>query len=418
MHSLLTALGSYGDVHPMVGLGVAMRRRGHEVQVVTNPHFADVVRDAGLEFVGVGEADDYEQITWNESLWKPVRGMQFVFRNTIGFLEELHQTLQRLYRPGESVIGAHGLDLASRLLAETHGAPVVSASFAPFSILSWRSPPRLPTGLSGRWAPRWALQGQLALGDRLVFRPHLVRPFDKYRRAMGLAPLGKEFWNWYYGGAPPLCLFPEWYAPPPGDWPEGTVTTTFPLWDGGEVNELSAEAREFLEAGSPPVVFMPGSANRDAADFFAAATDACRLLNRRGVLLTKYPEQLPRESPEGVRWLGFPPLGRVLDRAAAFVHHGGIGSSARGLAAGIPQLVRPLGFDQFDNSQRLRRLGVAEELAGRRFRGPAVAEALGRLLASSEVAAAARRCADRLRQEGLDHACEVLERRLQAAGDQ
>ena len=80
-----------------------------------------------------------------------------------------------------------------------------------------------------------------------------------------------------------------------------------------------------------------------------------------------------------MRHFGFVPLSRLLLHTTAIVHHGGIGTCAQGLAAGVPHLVRPMSFDQFDNSRRLMRLGVAEEISVRKFHGPGVADALARL---------------------------------------
>jgi UDP:flavonoid glycosyltransferase YjiC (YdhE family) len=158
---------------------------------------------------------------------------------------------------------------------------------------------------------------------------------------------------------------------------------------------LSAELHTFLAAGPAPIAFSPGSANREAHQFFEAAVDACVRIGRRGILLTKYDHQLPANLPDTVRHFGFVPLSRLLPHTAAFVHHGGIGSSAQGLSAGVPQLVRPMSFDQFDNSRRLVRLGVAEEISVKKFFGPAIAEALSRLLASTTVAAKCREYATR-----------------------
>jgi UDP:flavonoid glycosyltransferase YjiC (YdhE family) len=134
-------------------------------------------------------------------------------------------------------------------------------------------------------------------------------------------------------------------------------------------------------------------------------------LGRRGILLTKYADQLPATLPPSVRHFGFVPLSKVLTKTAALVHHGGIGTCAQGLAAGVPQLIRPMAFDQFDNSRRLVRLGVAEEISVRAFRGPTAAAALERLLASRHVASKCRELASRCdRPAALDAACVELER--------
>ena len=413
MLCILTAMGSYGDVHPMIGLGVALRARGHDVKVVTNPFFADVVHEAGLPFVGVSTLQDYERMTNHKDLWNPRRSFKLVFQEgAIGCMRELYEIVTTLNRPGETVIGAHGLDLASRLFAETSDAPVASACFSPFVLWSRNFPPRLPAGLGGPWTPNWLKNLQFKLGEQLFVQPHIVKPLNAFRRELSLQPLRGSFWDWYYGVAPPLCLFPEWFASQ-ADWPHGTVTTNFPLWDGSEVRELSDEAIAFLEQGSPPIVFTPGSARKTAQEFFAASTHACRTLGRRGVLLTKYPEQTPANLPDTVRVLGFQPLSQVLSRSAAFVHHGGIGSCAQGLAAGIPQVIQPEAYDQFDNSERVCRFGVAEEITTYKFKGPNLEAALERLLTSDKKATAARNYADRIRNSGgLDLACEALEQSL------
>ena len=81
------------------------------------------------------------------------------------------------------------------------------------------------------------------------------------------------------------------------------------------------------------------------------------------------------------------------------------------MAAGIPQLVMPLGHDQFDNAARMRRLGVARSLLPGRFRGPAVAAALRELLDSAAVAAACRAVASRFAEDPrpMERAAEAIE---------
>ncbi len=419
MLCLLTALGSYGDVYPMIGLGLALRDRGHDVRLITNPYFERPVREAGLEPAFVMSAEDYEALTARKDLWSPTGGLHVVFRyGAIGVLEELYSLLQELYQPGETVIAAHGLDLASRIFAETHDTPVASVVYAPMAIWSNESPPRMPAGFAWPGAPRWLHRLQFAAAEQLVLKRIAVRDLEAFRAKQGLTRLRGSYWDWYYGVAPPLGLFPDWFVSPdgnlPSDWPAGTVATGFPLGDAaaGRGQQLAPEVEAFLDAGDPPIVFTPGSAMRHGERFFAAAIDACHRLDRRGVLLTKYQEQLPDELPETILAPGFTPLARLLERSAAFVHHGGIGSSARGLAAGVSQLIQPMAFDQHDDAWRLRRLGVAEELSRKRFRGPAVAAKLDQLLTTPSYREAAQSWSNRIDPAAsLDQACQELENR-------
>jgi rhamnosyltransferase subunit B len=77
-HFIITALGSYGDVHPMVGLGAALAARGHRVKIITNPYFDDVVTSAGLELLPLGTREEYIELSQHPDLWHPIRGPKLV----------------------------------------------------------------------------------------------------------------------------------------------------------------------------------------------------------------------------------------------------------------------------------------------------------------------------------------------------
>jgi UDP:flavonoid glycosyltransferase YjiC (YdhE family) len=120
---------------------------------------------------------------------------------------------------------------------------------------------------------------------------------------------------------------------------------------------------------------------------------------------------LPKSLPPNVRHFGFVPLSKLLPRTVALVHHGGIGTCAQGLAAGVPHLVQPMSYDQFDNARRLAALGVAREISRSDFRGASVASALAPLLDSPEVASRCRELAAKCSGlRSLENACNELER--------
>jgi UDP:flavonoid glycosyltransferase YjiC (YdhE family) len=187
------------------------------------------------------------------------------------------------------------------------------------------------------------------------------------------------------------------------------VLTGFPLWDEGEVRAPSPELEEFLTADDPPVVFTAGSAMMHAHDFFRISADVCRVMGRRGLLLTQFPEQLPAPLPDGVRHFDYVPFSAVLPRAAAFVHHGGIGTTAQALAAGVPQLVMPLAHDQPDNAARVRGLGVGDFLRPSAYKTPAVVERLNRLLTPQVKENCRRRARDVAAHKPLETTCRLIE---------
>jgi UDP:flavonoid glycosyltransferase YjiC (YdhE family) len=321
----------------------------------------------------------------------------------------LYEIVANHYIPGKTIVAAHPLDMGSRVAHERLGLPLASVELAPLAIRSVTAPPKIP--FAPRRGPRWALRAHYWLVDRLFIDPLIAPSINGLRAELGLHGTIRRFYHrWWYSPQMVLCLWPDWFGPMQPDWPPHCHTVGFPLWDESDQAQLSAEAEDFLQDGEPPLVFTPGSANSFAEPFFVAAVAACRLLRRRGVLLTKYAQQVPQDLPSQVRHFEFLPLSRVLSRAAAFIHHGGIGSASQGLAAGVPQLVMPMAFDQPDNAERLTKLGVADVLPPRRFTGRAVATALERLLGNPEVVENARALAnDCNRENALARAADLLE---------
>ena len=109
---------------------------------------------------------------------------------------------------------------------------------------------------------------------------------------------------------------------------------------------------------------------------------------------------LARARRPGMLWLPYVALRTLLPRSAALVHHGGIGTTAEALRAGVPQVIVPLAYDQFDNAARVTALGAGASVAGGAAgaRPRKLAAVLRRLLASEATrtgcARAAARCAE------------------------
>jgi UDP:flavonoid glycosyltransferase YjiC (YdhE family) len=166
---------------------------------------------------------------------------------------------------------------------------------------------------------------------------------------------------------------------------------------------LPPGAEEFLGQGPAPVLVTPGSAATDRGAFFRATVGACAALGARAMLVTNHPDQLPRRLPSGIRAFPYVPFSRVLRHCAGIVYHGGIGTLAQALRAGVPHLVVPNTFDQPDNGRRIERLGVGTMVGARAYgRGDRAARALSGVLGSAAVRDRCRELAPR-----VDSACAV-----------
>ncbi len=411
IHFLLVALGSAGDVHPFVGIGRMLRGRGHRVTLITNPYFQANVIAAGLDFVPIATEEDLLAGMRDPDLWHPYKGFALVARQLMApHIRALYHLLDERIGGGPTVIVAPGAALGARVLNEKRGVPLATIYLQPVLIRSLIEPPRLPMTLMGRGVPRWLARLQFWVADNLVIDRLLCPELNAFRRELGLPPVRGVMREWWNSPQGMIGLFPNWFAPPQADWPPKLQLTGFPLWDEGEVSQAPLELERFLAAGEPPIVFTPGSAMMHGHAFFAAAIEACRILARRGILLTKYAEQLPAKLPDAVAHFDFVPFSYVFPRAAAVVHHGGVGTCAQGLAAGVPQLVMAMSHDQPDNAARLARLGVGVAIKPKHFRGPEVARRLRELLSRPDINLRCQSFAARMDPEAaLEATCNALE---------
>jgi len=389
---ILVPLGSWGDVYPFLWLGAALASRGHDVRVLTNPPFAEAVQAAALHPVIYGAMEQYETVLRDPDLHHPRRGFSLIARHSEALAREMIPLIQAEHAPGRTLLMGAGIAFGAGIAAEAFQIPVVTVQMQPAVFLSVEDPPVIRARMERlREAPRWVVRSLYALGYLQTDR--LLAPWmNRVRRELGLRnPVRRILRDYWMSPLRVLALFPDWFAKKQVDWPPQTIVTRFPLYDEGDRMPLDPEVETFLAAGDAPVLFTPGSANVQAARFFQVAAEVSARLERRALFVTPHVEQIPPRLPTSIRHVRSVPFSRAFARCAAVVHHGGIGTVAQGLAAGVPQLVMPMSHDQPDNGARLRRLGVGDYLYPRVFRAAAVTARLEHLLTSADVGRACER---------------------------
>lgn len=410
MKILLVPVGSAGDVHPYVPIGVALRNRGHDVTMIANPHFERLIARVGLDMCPLGTEAQYLEVTEHPDLWDKNRGVTVIASALRLATPEIYDAIRRRHRPNDTLIVGSGLAFGARIASETLRIPMVTLHLQPSCLYSVLDSPVMHPAFA-------RINSWPTVVKRLVFwatdlaADRVMAPAaNELRTRLGLPPVRHITSAWWHSPTRVIGLFPDWFAAPQPDWPPQTVLTGFPLYDERGATATMPEVGRFLDDGSPPIVFAAGSGNRQGRRFFETAVDACRQLQRRGVLLSRFAEQIPTGMGDAVRHFDYVPLSEILPRAAALVHHGGIGTMAQGLAAGVPQLVMPMTFDQPDNASRLARLGAGRALSPQAFTGPAVAHELASLMASPEVAQRCRGFAARLQaSDAVARTCDLIE---------
>ena len=380
----LASIGTDGDILPYAALGAALVRRGHRATLLASGEYEEVALRHGLAFRPLVSRDENARCFTNPDFWHPIKGPAIGARWGTAFLPRQYELMRELAREPRSVFVASPAIVTARIVQEKFGRPLATVVLQPWMIPSSTAPPVMPLGLTlPRWAPR-PVGSLYWLGFDAVGAMLLGGPLNALRREVGLPPVRRVF-RWWLSPQCALGLFPDWYGAPQPDWPPQVRLTGFPLSGGREADgpagpALDAGLSAFLDAGTPPVAFTFGTGMRHSADLFREAAEACRALGVRGVFLTKFADQVPAPLPSSVWHATFAPFRHLFPRCAAVVHHGGIGTLAEALAAGAPQLVLPIAYDQTDNAMRVQRLGAGAWLPARRAVGPRIATALAGLL--------------------------------------
>jgi UDP:flavonoid glycosyltransferase YjiC (YdhE family) len=219
-----------------------------------------------------------------------------------------------------------------------------------------------------------------------VYADQLVgKEINSFRTSLDLPSARRQVQKLFLSNQLAIGLFPPWFAERQPDWPDQLHTLGFPMADPVPDGGLPPEVNAFLELGEAPVVVTLGTGMMHAKLFFEVAAKACVKINQRAILLTPHKEQIPRELPDTIRHFDYVSLANLLPKSRMMIHHGGIGTAARALQAGIPQLIMPVAYEQPDTAMRLKRLGVARSLRPSRFRTELVAKCLEELIYSAKV---------------------------------
>ena len=419
MRIVLSNIGTFGDINPLIAIALELKRRGHVPILAVPAVFGPKILPLGLEFHAVRPDIDPENTLMAEMIYDVRKGTERGLREFL--FPALRQTYDDLLdaatRPARADLLLLGeLNYAGPIVAEITGIPWASYVLAPLSFFSAFDPPVLPM------YPRLARADKAIPGmgraikrlARLVSRKW-PQPIYDLRSELGLPKGENPLFDAKHSPFLVLALFSRVLGVAQKDWPENTLITGFCFYDSDAGNAaLPANLEAFLNAGPPPVVFTLGSAAVLAAGrFYEFSARAAIRLGIRAVLLigSDKRNELRQPLPDSICIAEYAPYSKLFSRAAMVVHQGGVGTTAQCLRAGKPMLIMPFSHDQPDNGRRMMRLKVARVIQRGNYTPFRVARKLKAMLAEPLFARRAEMVARRLEQEdGVRSACDALEK--------
>lgn len=246
--------------------------------------------------------------------------------------------------------------------------------------------------------------------DRL-YRQYLKQESNILRRAYGL-PDVSGWLEWQASANMNIAFWPKWFSPASEGWLKPIKNVGFPL------NNLTANKNDCrniddcLFCGEKkPVLITGGTGKMLRSEFYSVCVEACNLSGQNAILLTRYPEMVPHNLPDSIRWMRYiPNLGEKMSSMLAVIHHGGIGTLSSAALAGIPQLILGDYVDRPFNGARAKELEIAEYLPPAFWTPKNVSKLLDKITSNSSII----RCktfssAVMQKADTIEYICELLE---------
>jgi len=352
---VIAAMGTRGDVVPLAGLGARLQRAGHRVAVATAEAFRGLVEPAGLEFrqlpgdpEGGAQSEAFKQYF---EKGHSSRTLKALIPRLVEDMRQMARPLSEAATDADVLLTGFATEQLAYHVGLGLGIPTAGTFLVPTAPTGEFPPAPLPMRSLGRLGNRltYALAAQ---GERMF-----AGVVNELRRDLGLPPTTpravrreqhEKRWPVMHG-------FSEHVVPRPKDWRSGLDVVGYwfaPTRDW----EPPAELRDFLADGPPPVYFGYGSGSENVAGRLSEITaEVARKAGVRAVVSTVdvYGDDMISVGHVDLDWL-FP-------RMQALVHHGGAGTTALGLRAGVPAVTTPVFVDQHFWGGRLVKLGASPD---------------------------------------------------------
>lgn len=419
MHMVILTSGSRGDVQPYIALGTGLKAAGYDVTLATMPDYESLATRYGLGFKSVGsDAQRFVQ----DKLGEAVKGINPL--NAISRLRTLLSVIrvEMEHQAADMWTASHDADaIINHFILTPYGLSIADKMNIPF--LECGLIPQTPTrAFASPTMPASNLGGILnQLSHHLVEQGiwQMLRGMvNRWRREtlqMPPMPFRGHFSRMTQEHIPRLYAFSPQVIAKPDDWDSSTTVTGYWFLPPDKDWQPPAHLVDFLNNGPPPVYIGFGSMpSQDPAQMTRTILDALKISNQRGILLGGWGGLLSDKLPPTILCVDTIPHDWLFPRTAAVVHHGGAGTTAAGLRAGVPSIVIPYLGDQPFWGRQVYGLGVGPQpIPRQKLTAEKLADAIHTATGDQKMRQQAADLGKKIQAEdGIGRAVEIVERTL------
>ncbi len=414
MKITIFAAGSQGDIQPCIALAKGLQQAGYYVTLAAPADFTDFAQKHKINFYPLrGDvqklmASDTGQKFMEDGGSNPIKSIMTIRKLIAPVILEMAEDAFEACRGADGLIFLGVFGAFGQSIAEALKLPLIHVE--PTPLLASHAFP----------APSWPIQKDLGglhnyLSGRLMLQVvwFWYLPFvNEFRKRLRLpAYSGEQFYR-ALKSMPMLSAYSQSIIPHPVDWPENIHITGYFFLESLSNWQPPADLLAFLDAGDPPVYIGFGSmSGRNPEKLANIALGALEKSQQRGVLLTGWGALRPEFFPENVFVLDSAPHDWLFPRMAAVVHHGGAGTTAEGLRAGVPSVIVPFILDQSFWGARIKAMGLGPSpIPQKNLSIDRLSQAIQTAVTNSDMKNHAKQIGAIIRSEnGVENAVKIVE---------
>ena len=416
MEIVVNTFGTRGDIQPYIALSLGLQQSGHSVRIVTHKIFDAFVNKYGLDFYPLDL--DPREVLINQALAElgnnTIRISHWMQKNFKPVLREVFEKTYFANKDADLILNS-GLSFAGWHVAEKLKVLSLATFLWPMT------PSRYILGAVGKNPPSWLpFRGMVnylttKLFNQLFYNLMLPSVNECRKEILNLHPLrAQDYWR----GDSPRSVTPIIYGysptvvPKPSDWSDNQQISGYWYLDDAREYQPQKDLLDFLENGSPPVYIGYGSmVDHQGEGLTQIAIEALREINQRGILLGGWSKLGSGNLPDFIFRVDAVPHDWLFPKMATVVHHGGAGTTAQGLRAGVPSVIVPMFGDQFFWGWRVQELGVGPKpIPRKKLTVDNLARAIKQAINDDKIKEKAIKIGDQIHSEnGVDIAVGLIE---------
>ncbi|GCE21845.1 glycosyltransferase [Dictyobacter kobayashii] len=419
MRITIIAIGSRGDVVPYIALSQGLMNAGHSIRLATHLSFAELVRSYGIPFFALDDepkelfqTKDGEKLLANGT--NPYRFAQLFASNLAAFTPLYMQRAHEACQDADTIVVAYIGLLIGYTLAEKYNKRLV---------MSMLQPMLLSTAAMAEPTSPWLPQKPALLGRAMNQLSHVMAQQytgmlflpaanEVRKKRYNLPPLERSFYANLPGVADfVLCAYSPLLVPRPVDWSEKIHITGFWMLEHAEAWQPERELVDFLHAGPAPIYIGFGSMSAyRPAETIEMVEQALTQTGQRGILLVDKHAYSAQKRSDNLYLTNVVAHDWLFPQMQAIVHHGGAGTTAASVQAGVPTIIVPYISDQWFWGHQVARAGVGPRpISRKQLTAKKLAELFNTAIHNQEMRQRASELGARIRSEnGVEQAVKLI----------